>query len=74
LGSIEADQAPPGAEEPLPTLKDVPVLGPPLSHLLIQPRSFMEVTSCFGEHRLGGDPSMLVPCRPCRRMVDELLG
>ena len=74
LRSIEADQAPPGAKEPLPTLKDVPVLGPPLGHLLIQPRSFVQVTPCLGKHRLGGEPSMLMPCRPGRRVVDELGG
>jgi hypothetical protein len=74
LGPIEAGQAPPGAEQSPPTLKQVSVLRPLLGYLLIQQRSFVEVSLCFGEHRLGGEPSMLVPCRACRRMVDELLG
>jgi hypothetical protein len=74
LRSIEADQAPPCAEEPLPTLKDVPVLGPPLGNLLIQPGSLVQVTLCLGKHCLGGEPSMLMPCRPGRRVVDELGG
>jgi hypothetical protein len=48
LRSIEADQAPPCAEQPLSALKDVSVLGPPLGNLLIQPRSFVQVTPCLG--------------------------
>ena len=58
--SNEADQAPPGAEQRLSTLKDVPVLGPPLGHLIIQLRSFVQLTSCLGKHRLGGEPSILM--------------
>ena len=74
LRSIEADQAPPCAEQPLPTLKDMPVLSPPLGNLLIQPHSFVQVTRCLGKHRLSGEPSMLMPCRLVWRVVDELGG
>ena len=39
-------------------LKDVPVLGPLLDHLLIQLRRFVQVILCLGEYRVGGEASI----------------
>ena len=71
---VEAELAPPCAEERLPMLEDMAVPGPSLGRLVIQPRRRFDGVSRLAQHRLGGEVRIAMPGCLGRRMLDEPLG